>query len=251
VGTAVLFLPRGVASAGVTGSVAVYALTFVLFVIGTLRLVESWLHYIRRHDDGRSAVGSYAELTSLLVGPMAGALVKLAIVALQMGCCVCYFIFVSENAHEVLKQVCGVSVDQGHLMVAMLLCEVPLSLIRDIRSLACTNSAANVIIALCLSAVFVCAGLVVAQDGVHPGVERGVKADSAFLFLGTCIFAFDNSTTMLPVAGTIAPKDRGRYTRLYVTVVAWIGLLYLVHSVTAYLGELATSSSPAEAPISL
>ena len=44
-GTAVLFLPRGVASAGVTGSVAVYALTFVLFVIGTLRLVAGHAKY--------------------------------------------------------------------------------------------------------------------------------------------------------------------------------------------------------------
>ena len=41
VGTAVLFLPRGVASAGVSGSLLIFVLTFTLFIIGALRLLES------------------------------------------------------------------------------------------------------------------------------------------------------------------------------------------------------------------
>ena len=50
---------------------------------------------------------------------------------------------------------------------------------------------------------------------MHPGVEVGVKADTGFLFLGMCIFAFEGAVPgILPIASSLAEKDRNRFAPL-------------------------------------
>jgi proton-coupled amino acid transporter len=194
-----------------------------------MRSTPLGLHFTSNHKQ-RKVVQSYAELTTLLVGPVAGFFVKTGIVALQMGCCVCYFIFVGANVNALFN------IDQGAVMIAMLLCEAPLSLIRDIGNLNCTNTIANAIIAICIFTVFACAAYTVARNGVHEGIERGVKIDTAFLFFGMCVFAFEGSISgIIPIAASLAPKDRNRFVPLFVVVVAWIGAVYLVYSILSYL----------------
>ena len=230
VGTGVLFLPHGVASAGLCGALAMYAVTFTLVVVGSERLITSWQWFVE--TEGRQI--SYPDLAALLLGSYARACIQWSIVFLQLGCCVCYYIFVSENLHQVIKDVNGARVSSNLLMAAMMMFEIPMCLLRDLKVFTPFNSIANGLVAGSLLVIIWCSFARIGTKGVHEGVVP-VVPETALMFLGTCIFTFEGAAVAIPIGNSLAPSDRVHYLGIYVKVVLGIAILYAFYSLLAYL----------------
>lgn len=65
---------------------------------------------------------------------------------MQSGVCLTYLIFVPHNFHSSFLELTGQNVSPNIFLFVMLLVEIPLSWIRDIRKLTVTNTFANCLI---------------------------------------------------------------------------------------------------------
>jgi len=236
VGPAALYLPHGVASAGLTGSTFLLALSFALFLAGSSRLVACW----RWQLETTGKVMGYPELARHLAGPWAQRVVQFSVVCLQGGVCVTYFIFVSENAQLVLEALFGqalAKVDTNVLMAIMCCVEVPLCLVRDLTALSHFNSVANCFVGFSLLCILATSSVLLVERGPAEGVLwASVPYETAYLYLGTAIFAFEGAAAVtIPIANSVDPKDRPLFFDMYTKVIAVIAVTYFSYSSLAYL----------------
>ena len=144
-------------------------------------------------DKSETAVATlltYPELASRAFGS-GSTFVKVGIALMQFGVCLTYLIFVPQNLVEATRALFGVEINKIVFLVAMVLIEVPLTWIRDIRKLTPTNVLATFLIAYGLISCLVIAFSVVIRDPTSTMIERIMqlppKDDTWYLFIGTSV----------------------------------------------------------------
>jgi len=89
---------------------------------------------------------SYPELAYRGLGETGESMVKTGIALMQSGVCLTYLIFVPQNLHTSMKNIFGWNISAQFWLIVMVLIQIPLSCIRDIRKLTPTNLLANLLI---------------------------------------------------------------------------------------------------------
>jgi amino acid permease len=186
---------------------------------------------------------TYPELARRALGPFA-ILVEFGIASMQFGVCLTYLIFVPQNLHECLYGMTGRFIPKIYFLVFMVLVEIPLSWIRDIRKLTPTNVVATMLIAYGLFSVLVIAmmtGFARAHtaDGGAAGFvfQQNLRAlpavtDTWFIFIGTSFFMMEGSITLLvPLQEAVyTADDKAKFPRVNQVVTSWIVVFYICFS---------------------
>ncbi|KAL7545217.1 hypothetical protein ACHAWF_008570 [Thalassiosira exigua] len=253
VGPAILYLPHAFAKAGYLVAVPILALASALYLWSSRCLLECWRVESDRANDrrggenGRRIVLSYPELARRAYGPRGEKLVMTGISLMQSGVCLTYLIFVPQNLSASASSLLGREVSADRALLSMVAMQIPLSWIRDIRSLAPTNLLASVLIAYGLVA---CLGFAAAEMGGGGIVVEGTEAAAPeslalevlrrarslpafvpsgwFLFLGTSVLLFEGSITLLvPLQEAVASEaDRAKFPGMYPRVILGIVSFY-------------------------
>lgn len=285
VGPAILYLPRGFQVSGWAVAVPSMAFATLCYIYNANRLLDCW--QVEHDHDRRTIQANllqqqrksiatlvetgkteeilgnsetatahrptttpmmltYPELARRAFGPLSG-IVDIGIASLQFGVCLTYLIFVPHNMYECALQLFGVEVQKEYFLLAMLLVEIPLSWIRDIRKLTRPNVIATGLIAYGLFFVLVIAfyqGMQYADDYYSNAniVPTRVFVDnlkalpaitnSWFLFVGTSFFMMEGSITLLvPLQeSVIRDEDRSKFPAMNQTVTTAIVVFYVVFS---------------------
>jgi proton-coupled amino acid transporter len=189
---------------------------------------------------------TYPELAKRALGPYS-VVVETGIALFQFGVCLTYLIFVPDNLHQCIYSIFHVRVSKLYLLWAMIVVEIPLSWIRDIRKLTPTNVVASFLIAFGLCTVLAIAFLQGTETTMdtQTGEARLVFAqnlstlepitESWFLFIGTSFFMMEGSITLIvPLQEAVyLEEDRKRFPKLNRNVTSWICAFYIIFSVIA------------------
>jgi proton-coupled amino acid transporter len=216
VGPAILYLPHGFAKAGYVTAIPIMLGATLLYLYSSRCLLDSWkLESEGKHDAGeetplllpsgskrrrRRVLLSYPELAYRALGSTGESTVKAGIALMQSGVCLTYLIFVPQNLHTSLQQLFGWNIAPEYYLIVMVLIQIPLSWIRDIRKLTLTNVLAN---ALILYGLLTCLGfalgdmtmmMTMTANNVRPLqsiwnrlISLSPYQSSWFLFIGTCV----------------------------------------------------------------
>lgn len=205
VGPAILYLPHGFANAGWVCAIPILLFSTVLFLSSSACLLDSWkLESEKAKMEAMSPEGgkkkrtilSYPELAYRALGSTGENIVKIGIAAMQSGVCLTYLIFVPQNLHASTLQLFDMDIPPSYFMTVMLVCQIPMSWIRDIRKLTITNLLANLLI---LYGLITCLGFALSNaidspSGRGPLAEMGYKLTHLeafnsgwFLFIGTSV----------------------------------------------------------------
>ena len=189
---------------------------------------------------------TYPELAKRALGKYS-VVVELGIALFQFGVCLTYLIFVPDNLRTCAYAMTGYRIPKVALLWMMILVEIPLCGIRDIRRLTTTNVIASFLILMGLVSVLVIA----VQEGTTSTYNaethedewvfvqnlRGLQplTESWFLFIGTSFFMMEGSITLLvPLQEAVyRPEDRDRFPDMNRNVTAWICVFYVVFSAIA------------------
>ncbi len=205
VGPAILYLPHGFAKAGWIFAIPCMILSTLLFLGSSACLLDAWkIENARSGSAGllsstksKRTILSYPELAYRALGSTGELVVKLGIAFMQSGVCLTYLIFVPQNLSTVTSILFGYDIDASYFIIVMLIAEIPLSWIRDIRRLTITNLLANVLI---LYGLITCMGFALSnaiqsEAGRGPILEilyrfanlKVFNSEGWFLFIGTSV----------------------------------------------------------------
>ena len=209
VGPAILYLPHGFAAAGFAAALSMLVFTTTLFLYSSTCLLDSWKieSSIEAGEQQSLLVSgkkrarrmlSYPELAYRALGTTGESLVKIGIALMQSGVCLSYLIFVPQNLSKCANFFMGWIIPPSYFMVVMLVLQIPLSWIRDIRKLTITNLMANLLImfglTICLG--FAVSSAISSSSGRGPLEEISYKFSQLdafnsgwFLFIGTSVSA--------------------------------------------------------------
>ncbi|KAH8063000.1 amino acid transmembrane transporter [Aureococcus anophagefferens] len=140
---------EGFSDAGIGGSLVCIVVANVLFALGISRLVDCWRH---ARDEGLDTAHGIQGLARRFAGPRCDVLVRFCVAAMQCGDCVTYFIFVAENAGDLLG---SRAPSLAILIAAMAVFEAPLSLTTKLQKLHFLNALGNALVAFALVAPIV------------------------------------------------------------------------------------------------
>jgi proton-coupled amino acid transporter len=168
---------------------------------------------------------------------------------MQSGVCLTYLIFVPQNLRTSALLLLNLDISTTVWLLLMVIVQIPLSWIRDIRRLTVTNLLANVLILFGLTS---CLGLAMRQMG-----ERSVEAstsfleemvhrakslpafnpDGWFLFLGTSVLLFEGSITLLvPLIEAVhTPEDKQKFPSMYRKVILGIVSFYAFFGIVCWM----------------
>jgi hypothetical protein len=186
---------------------------------------------------------SYPELARRAFGDKGCRIVTLGIALMQFGVCLTYLIFVPNNLHESLKYLFGWDIPMLYLLVAMVVIEIPLSWIRDIRRLTPTNILATFLILYGLSSCLSFALFDQSSDGgdaeeslLHKFLHLRAFNDTWYLFIGTSVLVFEGSITLLvPLQEAVYVKeDREAFPKMYRKVIISIIAFYLFFGLSCW-----------------
>jgi proton-coupled amino acid transporter len=281
VGPAVLYLPRGFALSGYAVAIPAMIIATISYLYSATRLLQCWKV---ESDKNRALAQKMEELRGLLdpegaeieskkqygstpadlhCAPLenaghlltypelarrafgkASVLISGGIAAMQFGVCLTYLIFVPQNLFESTRALFGVEIRREIFLAGMLVLEIPLVWIRDIRKLTPFNILATIFIAFGLVSVLFIAlfGLdhpatayQVANEGEMYQLYEEVTHLSAinptwFLFIGTSFFCFEGSITLLvPLQEAVYKKeDRENFLNVNRRVTSSIVAFYIV-----------------------
>lgn len=254
VGPAILYLPHGFANAGWAVAIPILFLCTILFLCSSACLLDSWKLESAKaakvnsllQMKAKRVILSYPELAYRALGTPGETMVKIGIALMQSGVCLTYLIFVPQNLKTVTKILFGFDIDASYFMIVMLLWQIPLSWIRDIRKLTITNLLANVLILYglitCLGFAFVSA---VKSDGGRGRMEEimykftNLEAFNSgwFLFVGTSVLLFEGSITLLvPLQEAVyREEDRKKFPEVYQRVIFGIISFYTVFGIICWM----------------
>mmetsp|Transcript_25977 Transcript_25977/g.39891 ORF Transcript_25977/g.39891 Transcript_25977/m.39891 type:complete len:589 (+) Transcript_25977:221-1987(+) len=181
---------------------------------------------------------TYPELARRALGGWAF-FVTFGIASMQFGVCLTYLIFVPQNLHESTRVLFGLDVDQRWFLVGMLLVEIPLCWIRDIRKLTPTNILATFLIAYGLASVL---GIALyqtwSQDGSLVTNVANLPAwnDTWYLFVGTSFFVFEGSITLLvPLQEAVySREDKEKFPFANNVTTICIVIFYIIFAITCW-----------------
>ena len=186
VGPAILYLPHGFAKAGWIFAIPCLILSTILFLSSSACLLDAWkLESTKSNNTNmllqkkqKRTILSYPELAYRALGGTGEAFVKIGIAFMQSGVCLTYLIFVPQNLKTVTFILFGYDVDPSYFLIIMLIFEIPMSWIRDIRKLTITNLLAN---ALILYGLITCLAFAF-SNAIKSDAGRGPVAEIAFRF---------------------------------------------------------------------
>eukprot|EP00934_Nitzschia_sp_Nitz4_P002819 Nitzschia sp. Nitz4//scaffold86_size83305//53590//55294//NITZ4_005266-RA/size83305-snap-gene-0.162-mRNA-1//1//CDS//3329559262//2809//frame0 len=243
VGPAILYLPHGLANAGWACAIPIMICATVLFLQSSGCLLDSWklendkIKQAEREGVAVKTILSYPELAYKALGPTGEMTVKVGIAAMQSGVCLTYLIFVPQNLRTCMLTLFGIDIPASYYTIVMLVLQVPMSWIRDIRKLTVTNLLANILIlyglATCIGFAFVNA--IESEEGLGPVREILHKIDNLepfndgwFLFIGTSVLLFEGSITLLvPLQEAVySDEDRAKFPVVYRKVILGIISFY-------------------------
>eukprot|EP00980_Cylindrotheca_fusiformis_P009985 scaffold2212_cov143-Cylindrotheca_fusiformis.AAC.3 len=215
IGSAVLFLPRGFTIAGWAVAIPTMVLATASYIYSANRLLQCWkvekekaskIDEIRSlllnspntygsmpkdHQPSAGKLLTYPELAHRAFGDIS-VFVKAGIASMQFGVCLTYLIFVPQNLYEATKALFDVEIDKSVFLLGMVLVEVPISWIRDIRKLTPYNVLATFLTAYGLISCLLIAFVEMAKDPDSNFIQRlealpPVEHDTWFLFVGTAV----------------------------------------------------------------
>jgi proton-coupled amino acid transporter len=243
VGPAILYLPHGFAGAGWALALPIMLGATAMYLYSSQCLLQAWKHESTKWETqlqplgggtNRRSILSYPELANRALGPHGEWLVKIGIALMQSGVCLTYLIFVPQNLHTSMLILFGWNVSAQWWLVAMIVIQIPLSWIRDIRKLTITNFMATILIlfglSLCLGFAFDEASSSTTLDvGPFQSMwDRLTKlhpfGSTWFLFIGTSVLLFEGSITLLvPLQEAVhSEEERKRFPVVYQRVILWI-----------------------------
>eukprot|EP00980_Cylindrotheca_fusiformis_P015685 scaffold4518_cov149-Cylindrotheca_fusiformis.AAC.20 len=206
VGPAILYLPHGFANAGYVAAIPILILATVLFLASSACLLDSWKHESLKEADSMAEEGdgaklqrtilSYPELAYRALGYPGETAVKIGIALMQSGVCLTYVIFVSQNLQTCASLLFDQYLPAYYFTIIMVLFQIPMSWIRDIRKLTLTNLIANILILYGLIAclIFAFSAAISSKEERGPLTEIGYKfgnldafSSGWFLFIGTSV----------------------------------------------------------------
>jgi proton-coupled amino acid transporter len=188
VGPAILYLPHGFANTGYVLAIPILILATAMFLSSSACLLDSWkLESARAADESTYLTGSrrkriiltYPELAYRALGPTGETAVKIGIALMQSGVCLTYLIFVPQNLQTCTLILFGLEIPAYYFVVVMLIFQIPMSWIRDIRKLTITNLIANILI---LYGLFTCLGFAM-TEAVKSDAGRGPLTEIAYKFV--------------------------------------------------------------------
>jgi proton-coupled amino acid transporter len=206
VGPAILYLPHGFSNAGWVVAIPILIMSTAMFLCSSECLLDSWRLESSRASEAsglletgskrRRIILSYPELAYRALGSTGEAAVKIGIALMQSGVCLTYLIFVPQNLKSSTFILFGVDIPASYFMIVMLVFQIPMSWIRDIRKLTITNLVANILI---LYGLITCLGFALSNAiksdaGRAPLAEMSYKLSHLepynsgwFLFIGTSV----------------------------------------------------------------
>lgn len=192
VGPAILYLPHGFAKAGWIFAIPCLILSTCLFLASSACLLDAWrLESAKSNsaelllpEKSKRTILSYPELAHRALGSTGEAFVKIGIALMQSGVCLTYLIFVPQNLAKVTSILFDYDIDASYFIIVMLLVEIPMSWIRDIRKLTVTNLLANVLI---LYGLIVCLAFAL-SNAVESEAARGPISEIAYKFSNLDVF---------------------------------------------------------------
>jgi len=256
VGPAILYLPRGFYISGYAVALPCMILATISYLYSANRLLQCWWVEKRkaeRMEEVLALLGSsgveygsvpstnatptlltFPELACRAFGPYS-LFVKFGIALMQFGVCLTYLIFVPQNLVESIRALSNgvLQVDKRVLLASMVVIEIPLTWIRDIRKLTPINVLATFLIAFGLVSCLVIAFSVILHDPdsmLDHVVDLPATNTSWYLFIGTSFFAFEGSITLLvPLQDAVfREEDRRKFPSVNLIVTALIVVFYII-----------------------
>ncbi|CAB9527965.1 Vacuolar amino acid transporter 4 [Seminavis robusta] len=281
VGPAILYLPRGFQVAGYAVAIPSMVLATVMYIYNAYRLLACWRAEhdrevaIFRHkfqlqqqqqqqamaEQGKAPTQptscttttlhhppvvmlTYPELAKRAFGPNYSILVDIGIASMQYGVCLTYLIFVPHNLDVCAEALLGITIPKEYYLALVLIIEIPLSWIKDIRKLTPTNVVATGLIAYGLFFVLILAfvqGMAPTEDYNAPYARvfqenlanLPAATDSWFLFVGTSFFMMEGSITLIvPLQESVLrAQDREKFPKINQTVTSGIVIFYIFFSI--------------------
>lgn len=253
VGPAILYLPHGFAQAGYLVAIPMLILSTCLFLWSSGCLLDCWKmeNSKQRQRQQQPFALSYPELAYRAWGIKGQRLVQIGISLMQSGVCLTYLIFVPQNLRTSAYLLTGFDISTTVWLLLMVIVQIPLSWIRDIRRLTVTNLLANVLI---LFGLISCLGLAIRQMGGDPAGESSGESfmekalyraeslpafnkDGWFLFLGTSVLLFEGSITLLvPLIEAVQTQsDKKKFPTMYRKVILGIVSFYAFFGVVCWM----------------
>eukprot|EP00545_Synedropsis_sp_CCMP1620_P002629 CAMPEP_0119016154 /NCGR_PEP_ID=MMETSP1176-20130426/11844_1 /TAXON_ID=265551 /ORGANISM="Synedropsis recta cf, Strain CCMP1620" /LENGTH=509 /DNA_ID=CAMNT_0006969487 /DNA_START=142 /DNA_END=1671 /DNA_ORIENTATION=+ len=272
VGPAILYLPHGFATTGYALALPIIFIATSMYLYSSRCLLEAWkLESLKAEDEvnlmvppggsnsastgmpstpqhkRRRKMLSYPELANRAMGPTGEIVVKTGIALMQSGVCLTYLIFVPHNLHTSLLYLCNINLSPKIWLGIMVVIEIPLSWITDIRKLTCTNFAANVLI---LYGLMLCLGFAF-EEAMHSSddpdatwhasmVDRITNLEPFksqwYLFIGTSVLLFEGSITLLvPLQESVVlEEERQQFPNVYRKVILSIIVFYIFFGVVCW-----------------
>jgi proton-coupled amino acid transporter len=185
VGPAILYLPHGFAKAGWVFAIPCLILSTILFLGSSACLLDAWKLESAKSNSmlltkkTKRTILSYPELAHRALGSTGETFVKIGIAFMQSGVCLTYLIFVPQNLKTVTSILFGYDIDASYFIIVMLIVEIPMSWIRDIRKLTITNLLAN---SLILYGLVTCLAFAL-SNAVKNVAGRGPISEITYRFL--------------------------------------------------------------------
>ena len=234
-GTAILFIPRGMYSAGLIAGIVMETFMALLSLWGMLLLLRT-RNYLEQQENDNSRVGSgsgesrvfgYADVAFRVLGPAGKTAVEASIMLSQLGFCCVYFAFSMQLIREVVLSNFYLHWTDWEAGIFTLCISAPLVWIRHLKYLAIGNLISDLCIAFSLLYIvgqsvetikldqnehnWSCVDPVIATNGTV--IDRGggcfwINPRSMLMFAGTSVYSFEGIAMVLPIQSSMEnPQD--------------------------------------------
>eukprot|EP00835_Amoeboradix_gromovi_P004024 NODE_292_length_11597_cov_0.265177.p2 type:complete len:440 gc:universal NODE_292_length_11597_cov_0.265177:4107-2788(-) len=231
IGSGVLFLPRGFASAGLIPSVFMLTISAYFSTIGMELLAEvSLLHS-----------GTYWELGNKLYGNTLRLSILWSIFLSQLGFAMCYVLFIAQNIKDMISTLTNCEFIIKNYMILILLqlvIYIPFCFLNNLKKLSQ---------AIVFASGLICVGVVyILFNSIYSISKNGAQVilftdwTDTFLILGTSIYSFEGIGLVIPIATSM--EKPYEFSKILSLVISSVLIIYFS---VAILGSLAFGSSTA------
>ena len=232
IGTGVLFLPRGFASAGLVPSILMMAISAYFSTIGMDRLGQvSLLHS-----------GTYWDLGSKLYGNKMRVSILWSIFLSQLGFAMCYVLFVAQNIKDMVSSLsnCKTQINSYLLLIMVqLFIYVPFCFLTNLKKLSKAIVFASALIGVGVVYILTNAIFNISENGAT--VVLFTDWTDAFLILGTAIYSFEGIGLVIPIATSMQkPQD---FSKILHLVILSVMVIYFSVSIVGSLSFGAKTAS--------
>ena len=222
--TGILYQPRSFYLGGILFSIV------SCIIFGWLSLIcMKWL--VKAHNQFK---GTYAEITGIAIGPIGKYSVDLIICITQIGPPVITTGFIIENTLQSLSNL-DAKTDAYIIMIVLLICLIPLCLIKTIGDASITHIIADIII---IGSILIM-GIYSASQGVNSNNMSIINPKYMTYTLGTLIYGFEGIALMLPIKSEmLKPFKFERILAYMMITIILVFLWFSTLSVFAYGSEV-------------